>query len=131
MSLDTIWIRNWSEAGKRWMRWAAVPALALLLAGSFARPAQAGDEFEDAFKYELGRIAAHEAVFAGRHLLGTLVAGANPYAGAPTERYPVYVAVPQIHQHYHHGRGHGHYRDRGHPGHGYHRHDRHCGHGWH
>lgn len=133
MSLDTIWTTNLTETGRRWIRWAALPALALLLAGAFARPAEAGDEFERAFKHELGRIAAHEAAYVGRHVLGTLVAGAHPYAPAQARAYPVYVAVPQARRHYGHERGRGHYRERrnwerGHRHHRHHRHDRHCGH---
>ncbi len=127
MSLATIWMTNWREAGRRFIRWAAVPALALLLAGAFARPAEAGDEFEDAFKYELGRIAAHEAVYVGRDVLGTLVAGAQPAAYARRQPYPVYVAVPQVHEHYRHARGRGHYRNHGHP-HGRHWQHSRCGH---
>ncbi len=130
MSLDTIWTRNRSEVGVRWIRWAALPALALLLAGAFARPAEAGDEFEDAFKYELGRIAAHEAVYVGRHVLGTLVAGAQPYAHPPRQPYPVYVAVPRAHEHYRYGRGRGPYRHRGHH-YGQHRQQRSGCHGYH
>ena len=37
--------------------------------------AEAKNEFEDAFKYELGRIAAHEAAGAGRSLLGSILFG--------------------------------------------------------
>jgi hypothetical protein len=85
---------------------AALVAFALvLLAGSGA---QAKDEFEDAFKYELGRIAAHEAVYAGKRLLGTVLLG---YPVAPV---PVYVPAPAYG--YGHGRYYGH-RGRGHRGH--------------
>ena len=128
MSLDTIRTTSWREAGRHCIRWAALPALVLLLAGAYARPAEAGDEFEDAFKYELGRIAAHEAAYVGRHVLGTLVAGAHPYGPGPARAYPVYVAVPEARPHHHHGRRHGHYRGRGHWRDRHHRHDHRCGH---
>jgi hypothetical protein len=100
---------------------AALLAFALvLLAGSGA---QAKDEFEDAFKYELGRIAAHEAVYAGKRLLGTVLLG---YPVAPV---PVYVPPPAYG--YGYGRYYGH---RGHrpPGHYKHykrgKHYKHSGH---
>ena len=71
-----------------WMTGALVAALAL------ASPARAGDEFEDAFKYELGRIAAHEAVGLGRGILAQLILGGpgghghhHAYPG-PRYRYP-------------------------------------------
>jgi hypothetical protein len=61
-------------------------ALALLSAS----PAEAKDEFEDGFKDELGRIAAHEAVGVGRQVLaGFLLAGPQVAAPAPY-RAPVY-----------------------------------------
>jgi hypothetical protein len=53
---------------------AALSAAGLFL--SAAPEARAGDEFEDGFKDELGRVAAHEAVGIGRGVLaGILLAG--------------------------------------------------------
>ncbi|UCE85969.1 MAG: hypothetical protein JSU66_16860 [Deltaproteobacteria bacterium] len=92
---------------------AALAAAALvLLVGAGA---QAKDEFEHAFKYELGRIAAHEAVYAGKTLLGAVLLGYPPGA------VPVYAPYPAY------GYGHGH---RGHhpPGHyKHHKHGKHRG----
>ena len=84
---------------------AALAAIALALLAASA--AQAKDEFEDAFKYELGRIAAHEAVYAGKRLLGTVLLG---YPVAPV---PVYVPAPA------HGYGYSYGRYYGHPGRGH------------
>jgi hypothetical protein len=63
--------RGWGS-GKFWLAPALVLGLGLLLATS---PAQAKDEFEDGFKDELGRIAAHEAVHAGKHVVAAVVYG--------------------------------------------------------
>lgn len=70
----------------------AIAAAAL----SFAAPgdARAGDEFEDGFKDELGRIAAHEAVGAGRQILATILLGAPPRVVAAPAPYP--VAPPPV-----------------------------------
>jgi hypothetical protein len=57
---------------------------ALVLA---AAPARAGDEFDRAFKYELGRIAAHSAVHAGAHIVGAVVGYPHP---------PVYRVPPRV-----------------------------------
>jgi hypothetical protein len=64
-------------------------------------PARAGDEFEDGFKDELGRVAAHEAVAVGRGLLARILLGAPAVYGPPEPAYghapPVYaqpVPVP-------------------------------------
>ncbi len=65
-------------------------ALAVGVGLLLASPAQAKDEFERAFKHELGRIAAHEAVHAGRHVL----------AGTPLGLH--YGFPRQVH--YRHGR---------------------------
>lgn len=65
-----------------------LPTLAfvpLLLASSAAR---AGDEFEDGFKDELGRIAAHEAVYVGRGLLARILLGPPPVYAAPVYAPP-------------------------------------------
>lgn len=94
----------------------AAPAFALLLLAGFARPAHAGDEFERAFKYELGRIAAHEAVY----VLGAIVqpGPARVYARpaavyvapAPVQYHYHYYAPGHRHDHHrHHGRHHDHY----------------------
>jgi hypothetical protein len=99
----------------------------LTLALMGAEPARAGDEFEDGFKDELGRIAAHEAVRGGRQILaGILLGGAYaPAAPQPVGYYepappPVY-SYPQViyneyrqdHHHYYpvarHYDGHGHH----------------------
>jgi hypothetical protein len=89
--------------------------LALALLG--AEPARAGDEFEDGFKDELGRIAAHEAVRGGRQILASILLGGGPvaapvaypaepvYPQAYPEPYPVEPygrAVYHQHDHYHH-----------------------------
>ena len=96
--MSSIKCRHWG--------WVVALAAAALVAG-VAAPAQAKDEFEDAFKYELGRIAAHQTVYAGTHILGTVLGGG--------------------HRH-HRGCGHGyaygdpgHHQDYGHYGHGYYR----------
>jgi hypothetical protein len=68
-----------------------ITALWLLLGAS---PASAGDEFEDGFKDELGRIAAHEAVGAGRQILATILLGAPPRVVAAPAPYP--VAPPPV-----------------------------------
>ena len=63
-------------------------ALSVLLLG--ASPANAGDEFERAFRYEfggtLGRIAAHEAVGVGRGVLAEVL-GVNRGHGHHGARY--------------------------------------------
>ena len=50
--------------------------------------ALAGDEFEDGFKDELGRLAAHEAVRVGRGVLSEGLVTGGP--GYYVEQYPVY-----------------------------------------
>jgi hypothetical protein len=108
-------------------------ALALLVA---AGPAAAKDEFEDGFKDELGRIAAHEAVGAGRAALGYILLGHPGYGDHRHDPYPygygynervVYYPSEVHHHHYYYGkkhhRGH-HHRHHGHHGHhGYRGHD--------
>jgi hypothetical protein len=54
----------------------------LALALMSASPAEAKDEFEDGFKDELGRIAAHEAVGVGRQVLASVLLG-GPYVASP------------------------------------------------
>jgi hypothetical protein len=59
----------------------------------FTGAARAGDEFEDGFKDELGRIAAHEAVYVGRGLLARILLGPPaPVVYAP----PVYAPAPPV-----------------------------------
>lgn len=100
----------------------AFAAAALLLVPSSAI---AKNEFETAFKHELGRIAAHEAVFAGRYILGVIVSGdphhvhgahgCNGHVPYAPYGYDSYLSY-----------GHGHYKHHGH-GHQKH-HGRHHGH---
>ena len=107
-----------------------------------AAPAEAKDEFEDGFKSELGRIAAHKAVYAGRYILGAVIYG-DPYAHADHREYERHHRYDDDHHHdryrhhwsrvhyrkhyykhrdYRHGRRHKHYYD----------HDPHQDdHGWH
>ena len=96
-----------------------VMGLALVLSG--AEPASAKDEFEDGFKDELGRIAAHEAVRGGRQILASILLGGpsgpppaayqpepayyEPQAYAPPVVYvpaPVPVVYYERHDVYHH-----------------------------
>jgi hypothetical protein len=128
----------------------AIAAAAL----SFAAPgdARAGDEFEDGFKDELGRIAAHHAFGVGRAVLGQVLLAGDPGYYPPYygySDYPIYGRYydrddddwrPRHHYrdrhwghgyrshrwHRHHGPrwgGWGHHR---HPGHGHHRHHHGC-----
>jgi hypothetical protein len=86
-----------------------------------ASGAQAKDEFEDGFKIELGRIAAHEAVHAGKHILGGVFHDHGDHGGYQGGYgYPAYG----------HGYGHGGNHYRHHRGHHWkhHRHHRGCGH---
>jgi len=122
---------------------AALSAAGLLLAP--APEARAGDEFEDGFKDELGRLAAHEAVGIGRGVLAQILLGGpgyyaeGPYYRTPPPRYyhegPYYRPYEVWHYGYAPGPypywrpyGHG-YRSHGHH-HNYHRHHHHhgCGH---
>lgn len=65
-----------------------ITGLALVLMGT--SPAEAKNEFEDGFKDELGRIAAHEAVGAGRQILAGILVG-GPWVAAPAPyREPAY-----------------------------------------
>ena len=50
--------------------------------------ALAGDEFEDGFKDELGRLAAHEAVRVGRGVLAEVLVGGGP--AYYVQEYPIY-----------------------------------------
>jgi hypothetical protein len=92
-----------------------VTGLSLALLG--AAPAQAGDEFEDGFKDELGRIAAHEAVRGGRQILASFLLGGGPQPVAAPYREPAPAYYPESygyapepygqvsyhrHDHYHH-----------------------------
>jgi hypothetical protein len=126
-----------------------VTGLSLALLG--AAPAQAGDEFEDGFKDELGRIAAHEAVRGGRQILASILLGGPQPVAAPAayhEPAPAYYPesygyAPQPygqvsyhqHDHYHYYPAPVVYYDRGDHwdrGHGWkhkgHRHHRGCHH---
>jgi hypothetical protein len=85
-----------------------IAGLSLALLG--APPASAGDEFEDGFKDELGRIAAHEAVRGGRQILANILFGGPPAvvaAPAPpppaVAYYPAepYYPAPVYHEHHH------------------------------
>lgn len=119
----------------RLVRRGLVTAAALLAAALFSAPtARAGDEFEDAFKFELGRIAAHEAVSVGRAVL----VGGFPYPYGHYPYYGAYYGTPYYypyfyghyghHRHHYGGHGYGHFKHhRGHHGHhGHHRrHGRH------
>jgi hypothetical protein len=113
---------------------AAVSAAGMFLGA--APEARAGDEFEDAFKDELGRIAAYEAVGVGRGVLSHILLGGPPvyYTDGPYyPYYPYYLYYPTHRPHYYYYDYHGHHY-RGHRGwhHGHHRpHWRgHHGHGW-
>jgi len=102
-----------TRRGRAWL-------VALSAAGFlFAVPdARASDEFEDGFKDELGRLAAHEAVSIGRGVLASILLGGHPgyydYPDYPTHRpryhhddydYPRYRPYP--HWHYGHPSGYG------------------------
>lgn len=62
--------------------WTAAAALVAGMGIVFlSAPAEAKDEFEDGFKSELGRIAAHRAVYAGGQILGAVIYGdSRPHA---------------------------------------------------
>lgn len=94
--------RHDAQKRNRGWLWAA----GLLMAGGLlmAAPAQASDEFERAFKYELGRIAAHEVVHVGQHVAGAVVVGGyvqyGPgYAYSSGQRY--YDGPPHGHAYGH------------------------------
>jgi hypothetical protein len=107
--------------GSAWLRGAGIAAagaVAGLLLLSPA-PAIAKDEFERAFKYELGRIAAHEAVGVGRAILGSVIYGPPVRAQVRYPRYDYGYPYPAYEYHeYHHyyhdgppyGRARGHYK---------------------
>jgi hypothetical protein len=61
-----------SASRSSWIAFTLTIAIATWL---FASPARAGDEFERGFKDELGRIAAHEAVGAGKLVLAHVLLG--------------------------------------------------------
>lgn len=105
--------------------WIAASAAAGVIALG-AGPAQAKDEFEHAFKYESGRIAANIAAGAGLAVLGGLVYGPGYYPYPPRPAYvpvappppaygygyygaPVYYyPAPYYYGHHHHHEGCGH-----------------------
>ena len=98
--------------------------LALALSVAMVSTANAGDEFEDGFKTELGAISARAAVGLGVGLVGRIVHGGPHYvssghgyyapyrSGVYVERR-VYVS-PHPRWHYGHYRHHGHHHHRGH-----------------
>jgi hypothetical protein len=114
-------VKGSAAAGGRRLRRVAWPigivGAALILLG--AGPARAGgDHFENGFKDEAGRIAAHAAYGVGAAVLAGLVYGPpgayyRPY-GPPPGYYGYGYGYPPVveHHHYHHRRhhhGHGHY----------------------
>lgn len=96
-----------SSRGNGSGRWVVALAAALLLVG-VAAPAEAKDEFEHAFKHELGRIAAHEAVYAGRHILGAVILGSRGHHGG-YGRHPYGYGHSGHHRGRHRGHGHRHH----------------------
>ena len=68
----------------------SVGVTGLALALMSASPAEAKDEFEDGFKDELGRIAAHEAVVVGRQVLAGILIGGPQVAAPAPYREPSY-----------------------------------------
>ncbi len=89
-------MRRMTPKGYALLAVAAAAGLLLL-----ASPARAGDEFEDAFKSELGRIAARGAVDAGRQVLRVMIFGAGEPPRSdlewPVRRYRRARAVPDHH----------------------------------
>lgn len=87
----------------------AIAAGAAALALACALPARAGDQFEDGFKDELGRLAARQAVSGAQELVRVLLTTdwrtPQPRAADP----PRWEHRPRE-QHYE--RDHGYYRDR-------------------
>jgi hypothetical protein len=116
---------------KGWI--AASAAVGLIALG--AGPAQAKDEFEHAFKYESGRIAANIAAGAGLAVLGGLMYGPGyyPYPYPPRPAYVPVAPPPPVYGYAYYGApvyypgpyyygGHGHHDHHGcghHGGHGY------------
>jgi hypothetical protein len=100
--------------------------LALVLVPLLLSPARsrAGDEFEEGFQDELGRVAAHGAVAIGRGILTQILLGPPAYAGPAypvpvyAHPYPVYAYpypvyppgywAPYGHYHHHHHHHHHH-----------------------
>ena len=105
--------RSWIE-NRSW-GWVVALAAAALTVG-VAAPAVAKDEFEDAFKHELGRIAAHGAVSAGRHILGAVIHGGHPnHRGHQGRSYGYPGHYSYYYDYDHHGHGYYYeYRDYGH-----------------
>ncbi|MCP4003367.1 MAG: hypothetical protein GY725_04150 [bacterium] len=73
-----------------------VLGLLIVLAPSGAR---AGDEFEDGFKSELGRIAAHEAFGLGKGVLGQVIHGGHQRAGRHDDHRGGHRASPKKKHH--------------------------------
>jgi hypothetical protein len=91
--------------------------------------ARAGDEFEDGFKDELGRLAAHEAVGVGRRVLAqVLLVGDPAYGYGYYSDYPTHRPSYRAYGYYHEYDGYGYRRPSW--GHGW-GHHRHHGHRWH
>ena len=137
-----------ARTGLRALLLAAAGGLGLLVLAP--SPAHAGDEFEDGFKDELGRIAAHEAFGVGRHILADVFLGHgghyygsrpvhhrtyyrhSAYRGGHDHRYRRHHHRSYPKRHYRGHRGHAYGKHRGH-GHGHryghgHRHGHGCGH---
>ena len=106
--------------GKTSGRFVLAAALSAGVLVLFASGAQANG-FEDAFEHELGRIAAHEAVYAGKHILGAVLLG---YPGQHGRHYSGYGQR----RHY---SGHGHRRHHGNGHYGHHYSPHACGYGGH
>jgi hypothetical protein len=114
-------VKGSAPAGGRRLRKVAWPVgivgAALIALG--AGTAQASDEFEHAFKYEAGRIAAHYAYGIGGAVLGGLIYGpyGRPYGPPAGYGYGYgygYPYPPVVHEHHHyhhkhHHRGHRHH----------------------
>ena len=90
--------------------------LGLSLALVTPTSAFAKNEFEDAFKGELGRIAARHAAHGGRHLLSAILLGPRHHAAGHGsgghhghyDRGHHYGHAPYHHGYRHHDYGHGH-----------------------
>lgn len=70
--------------------------LALALSAAMVSNANAGDEFEDGFKTELGAISARAAVGLGAGLIGGIFHGGPVYASPPPVYYRPYRPAPYV-----------------------------------